>query len=63
MTMKCGYLLARREFKLRLWQDYGFDSATDMIADYYSGLVDAISYKYLMSDAENIQRDKEGSGY
>ncbi|GAA8270517.1 hypothetical protein HpDR2_01690 [Helicobacter pylori] len=42
-----------------LWQDYGFDTAADMIVDYYSGSVGAIFSKYLMSDAENIQRNKE----
>ncbi len=30
-----------------------------MIANDYSGSVDAIFSKYLMSDAENIQRNKE----
>ncbi|EMG99729.1 hypothetical protein C2R77_05925 [Helicobacter pylori] len=56
---ECGCLLANREFKLGLWQDYGFDTAADMIVDYYSGSVGAIFSKYLMSDAENIQRNKE----
>ncbi len=51
--------LANREFGLSLWQDYGFDVVADMIADDYSGSVDAIFSKYLMSDTENIQRNKE----
>ncbi len=51
--------MANREFRLSLWQDYGFDVAADMIADNYSGSVDAIFSKYLMSDAESIQRNKE----
>ncbi|MGL2686641.1 hypothetical protein ACQJ7F_05240 [Helicobacter pylori] len=32
---KCGCLSANRGFKLSLWQDYGFDTAADMIVDYY----------------------------
>ncbi|MCQ2900466.1 hypothetical protein JT201_00680 [Helicobacter pylori] len=32
---KCGCLSANREFKLSLWQDEGFDTAADMIVDYY----------------------------
>ncbi|WP_181371601.1 hypothetical protein [Helicobacter pylori] len=32
---ECGCLSANREFKLSLWQDYGFDTAADMIVDYY----------------------------
>ncbi|GAA7695549.1 hypothetical protein Kazakh3190_15380 [Helicobacter pylori] len=32
---KCGCLSANREFKLSLWQDYGFDTAADMIVGYY----------------------------
>ncbi|QQW71297.1 hypothetical protein HG582_04835 [Helicobacter pylori] len=57
---ECGCLSANREFKLSLWQDYGFDTAADMIVDYYiSGSVGTILSKYLMSDAENAQRNKE----
>ncbi|WP_231899491.1 hypothetical protein [Helicobacter acinonychis] len=44
---------------MSLWQDYGFDTAIDMIVDYYSGSVDAIFSQYLMSEAENVQRNKE----
>ncbi|WQW40287.1 hypothetical protein KVK96_02270 [Helicobacter pylori] len=32
---ECLCLSANREFKLSLWQDYGFDTAADMIVDYY----------------------------
>ncbi|MGL2655872.1 hypothetical protein ACQJ7A_05470 [Helicobacter pylori] len=32
---ECLYLSANREFKLILWQDDGFDTAADMIVDYY----------------------------
>ncbi len=42
-----------------MWQDYGFDTATDMIVGYYGGSVDAIFSQYLMSEAENVQRNKE----
>ncbi|MGN8372766.1 hypothetical protein ACR9JM_01260 [Helicobacter pylori] len=56
---ECGCLSANREFKLSLWQDYGFDTAADMVVDYYSGSVGAIFSKYPMSDAENAQRNKE----
>ncbi|MGL2852815.1 hypothetical protein ACQKAP_06130 [Helicobacter pylori] len=44
---------------MSLWQDEGFDTAADMIVDYYSGSIGAILSKYPMSDAENAQRNKE----
>ncbi|WP_276146288.1 hypothetical protein [Helicobacter pylori] len=44
---------------MSLWQDYGFDTAADMVVDYYNGSVGAIFSKHLMSDAENAQRNKE----
>ncbi|MGN8434613.1 hypothetical protein ACR9LT_04445 [Helicobacter pylori] len=56
---ECLCLSANREFKLSLWQDEGFDTAADMIVDYYSGSIGAILSKYPMSDAENAQRNKE----
>ncbi|RKV30405.1 hypothetical protein DD751_05575 [Helicobacter pylori] len=56
---ECLCLSANREFKLSLWQDYGFDTAADMIVDYYKWVCCAIFSKHLMSDTENAQRNKE----
>ncbi|WP_259458251.1 hypothetical protein [Helicobacter pylori] len=44
---------------MSLWQDYGFDTAADMIVDYYKWVCCAIFSKHLMSDTENAQRNKE----
>ncbi|AFI03528.1 hypothetical protein [Helicobacter cetorum] len=54
---ECGCISANRDFKLSLWSDLGFDKATDKIVEYYSGRAD-IPKKYLVSDEENTQRNR-----